>query len=121
MKAIEKELVQMLCINHRCHICGGNAEAIHHIIGRANKVLRYDFINLLPVCTACHRKIHDEGLDVSKYVSPERWQYLQQIKNKSYRDLLIFEYMQTEDEFLKDCKKTILKILKGSINGKDKI
>lgn len=114
MKTIEKELdrlVQMLCINHRCHICGKDAEAIHHIIGRANKILRYDFINLLPVCNLCHRKIHDEGLDVSKYVSPERWQYLQQIKNKSYRDLLIFEYMQTEDEFLKDCRNHLKRIL----------
>lgn len=114
MKPIEKELdrlVQMLCINHRCHICGKNAEAIHHIIGRVNKVLRYEFINLLPVCNDCHRKIHDEGLDVAKYIAPERWQYLQQIKNKSYRDLLIFEYMQTEDEFLQSAKAEIKKVL----------
>ena len=117
MKSIEKELdrlVQLLSVDQRCQICGKNAEAIHHIIGRANKVLRYEFINLLPVCNACHRKIHDEGLDVSKYVAPERWQYLQQIKNKSYRDLLIFEYMQTEDEFLKSAKAQLIKVL-----GKD--
>lgn len=117
MKAIEKELdrlVQTLCINHYCHICGThNAEAIHHIIGRANKVLRYDFTNLLPVCHECHRKIHDTGLDVSKYVLPERWQYLQQIKNKSYKDLLVFELGQTEDEFLKACKAQLIKVLQG--------
>lgn len=108
MKPIEKELdylVQQFCENRRCQICGiHKAEAIHHIIGRANKVLRYDFINLLPVCNACHRKIHDEGLDISKYITPTRWQYLQQVKNKSYRDLLIFEYGMTEDEFLKSSK-----------------
>lgn len=121
MKQIEKELdklVQMLCINHYCHVCGKhNAEAIHHIIGRANKVLRYDFVNLLPVCHECHRKIHDTVLDVLKYVTPERWQYLQEIKNKSYRDLLIFELGQTEDEFLKYCKEQI----KRTINERDKV
>ena len=97
--------MQRLHKNQRCHICGVKyAEAIHHIIGRSNKMLRYDIVNLLPVCYDCHRKIHDEGLDISKYITPTRWQYLQQVKNKSYRDLLIFEYGMTEDEFLKSSK-----------------
>ena len=115
MKANEKELdrlVQMLCVNHRCHICGAHdAQAIHHIVGRANMALRYDFVNLLPVCHECHRQIHDKGLDVSKFIAPQRWQYLQQIKNKSYRDLLIFEYMQTEREFLQSAKQELIKVL----------
>jgi hypothetical protein len=120
MKPIEKELdklVQMLCINSRCRICGRKAEAMHHIIGRANKLLRYDLLNLMPVCYDCHRRIHDEGLDISKYMSYEIWQYLQNIKNKSYRDLLIFDLHQTEDEFLKNSRNH----LKRTLNDRNQI
>lgn len=105
-------LVQQLCTNHRCYICGiARATAIHHIIGRANPLLRYDIVNLLPVCEACHRKIHDKNLDVSKYIPKEQWQYLQQIKNQSYKDILTFELQLSEKEFLARCKKTIKELL----------
>ena len=114
MKAIQKELdklVQMLCIDHRCDICGCRAaEAVHHIIGRSNDLLRYDFSNLLPVCYECHRNIHDKGLEVSKYIHPDRWQYLQQIKNKSYKDVLTFDLGMSEAEFLKDCRSTLRRV-----------
>lgn len=116
MKPIEKELdrlVQGLCKNQRCHICGvRQAAAVHHIIGRANKMLRYDLVNLLPVCNDCHRDIHDRGLDVFAYLHLGRWQYLQEIKNQSYKETLIFELGMSEDEFLRDCKKR-LKELQG--------
>lgn len=115
MKAIEKELdrlVQELCKNHRCHVCGARkATAVHHIIGRANKLLRYDFSNLLPVCDDCHRQIHDKGLDVSAYMHKERWLYLQRVKNLSYKDLLTFELGMTEDEFLRYCRKTLRELV----------
>lgn len=115
MKAIEKELdrmVQQLCVDHRCHVCGcRQATAIHHIIGRANKTLRYGFINLLPVCEECHRDIHDRGLDVSAYIHKDRWLYLQKVKNLSYKDILTFELGMSEDEFLQDCKKMLKKML----------
>lgn len=115
MKAIEKELdriVQQLHKNQRCHVCGvKSAEAIHHIIGRANPMLRYDLINLLPVCCECHRKIHDEGLNAFRFISKEQGQYLKQVQNESYKDFLIFEMQMTEDEYLKKCKKTLLGVL----------
>ena len=111
MKAIEKELdklVQGLCKNQRCHICGvRRATAVHHIIGRANKMLRYDPVNLLPVCNDCHSQIHDKGLEVSAIIPKEQWRYLQQIKNQSYKDVLTFELGMSEDEFLRDCKKRL--------------
>ena len=116
MKAIEKELdrlVQGLCKNHRCHVCGVRpATAIHHIIGRANKMLRYDIVNLLPVCNECHRDIHDKGLDVSAYLHKGRWQYLQEVKNQSYKEILTFELCMTEDEFLRDCKRRLKELVK---------
>ena len=114
MKAIEKELdrlVQMMHLGRRCGICGCNAEAIHHIVGRANPLLRYDPLNLLPVCTFCHRRIHDAGLDVSEFISNTRWEYLQDAKNKSYKDFLTFKVQMSEEEFLKKCKMLITAIL----------
>ena len=109
MKPIEKELdrlVQQLRINQRCHICGAKATEIHHIIGRKNYVLRYDLPNLLPVCQQCHSDIHDKGLSVESYVPSEIWQYLQENKNKSYKDFLLFCGM-TEDEYFTECRKVL--------------
>lgn len=120
MKAIEKELdalVQRLHKSQRCHICGVKyAEAIHHIIGRSNKMLRYDIVNLLPVCYDCHRKIHDEGLNALHYIPKEQAQYLMQVKNESYKDFLTFEMQMTEDEYLKQCKQTLLKVINAYLN-----
>lgn len=115
MKPIEKELdrmVQELHKNQRCHICGvKSAEAIHHIIGRANKMLRYDITNLLPVCNECHRKIHDKGLNVYQYIPKHQAQYLEQVRNESYRDFLTFEMEMTDDDYLKYCKKTLKNVM----------
>lgn len=116
MKEIEKELdrlVQELHKNQRCHICRfADATAIHHIIGRRNKLLRYDLVNLLPVCYSCHSKIHDMGLDVSQFIPSKQWQYLQQIKNKSYKDILTFELGMTEEEYLKQCRQTLKRVMR---------
>ncbi len=121
MESIEKELdrlVQMLCINHICHICGTrSATAVHHIIGRANPVLRYDVTNLLPVCNECHRAIHDKGVDVSGYVHPWRWEYLQRIKNKSYKDILTFEMQMSEKEYFKQCRQVLKGLLGENIRN----
>jgi 5-methylcytosine-specific restriction endonuclease McrA len=111
MKAIEKELdrmVQELHKNQRCHICGAySATEIHHIISRKDKMLRYDISNLLPVCHSCHMKIHDKGLDEYQFLGELQAKYLKSIKNKSYKDFLIFEMQMTENEYLKFCKKRL--------------
>ena len=104
-------LVQQLCVGKRCAICKGQATEIHHIIGRANKFLRYDPNNLLPVCHSCHCKIHDKGLDPFEYISPERAGILKRLKNKSYRDILTFELQMSEEEFLRECRNYIKELL----------
>jgi hypothetical protein len=115
MKAIEKELdrlVQQLHKGQICRVCKKeDAIAMHHIIGRANPMLRYDLINLLPVCFDCHGMIHDEGLDAFRFISKEQVQYLKQVQNESYKDFLIFEVQMTEDEYLKQCRKTLKSLL----------
>lgn len=41
--------------NKTCVICGGQAEAIHHVDGdRDNNTAK----NLVPVCTSCHNQVH---------------------------------------------------------------
>ena len=112
MKSIERQLdrlVQSMCENQYCRICGGKATAIHHIIGRSNKLFRYDIINLLPVCDKCHRLIHDKGLDAFVYVPLEVEVYLKEHKNDSYKNYLL-ENGMTEDDFLEECKIDLKRI-----------
>ena len=84
---------------------------MHHIIGRSNKLLRYDIINLLPVCFDCHRMIHDEGLDALEYIPTVQAEFLKDVKNISYKNFLIFVVNKTEDEYLKQCRKTLKSLL----------
>lgn len=55
-------LFQQLSSGRRCNCCGHPAECVHHFIGRANRFLRWDIFNAVPVCLDCHRKIHDGKL-----------------------------------------------------------
>lgn len=114
MKTAEKKLdrlVQMLHLGRRCAMCGCNAEAVHHIVGRANTLLRYAPINLMPVCTFCHRRIHDVGIDISDYLKDGVYDTLMRYKNKSYKDMLTFELKMSEEEWLEECGKTLTKLI----------
>lgn len=84
---------------------------MHHIIGRSNKLLRYDLTNLLPVCFDCHRMIHDEGLDAFEYIPTVQAEFLNDVKNSSYKNFLTFVVNKTEDEYLKHCRKTLKSLL----------
>ena len=108
MKPIEKELdrlIQQSCQKQSCIICGKKAEAMHHIIGRANMVTRYNPDNLMPVCLDCHRKIHDGKINQWDYIDGYKGSILRELSHKSYKDFLIFVVKQTEDEYLRDLKK----------------
>lgn len=118
MKPIEKELdklVQTVCHNQYCRICAKKdgvrktAEAMHHLIGRANKMTRYDIINLMPVCLEHHRQIHDGKINQWDYVDADIQEYLQEMKNASYKDFLTFVARQSDDEYLKECRERLKK------------
>jgi len=118
LKAIEKELdklVQTVCHKQYCRICAKKdgvlrtAEATHHIIGRANKMLRYDIINLMPVCLEHHRQIHDGKINQWDYIDTDIAEYLREVKNASYKDFLIKIANQTNDEYLKECRDVLKK------------
>jgi hypothetical protein len=118
MKAIEKELdrlVQEVSHNQYCRICAKKdnilktAEATHHIVGRANKMLRYDIINLMPVCYEHHKQIHDGKINQWDYIDEVIAEYLRKVKNASYKDFLLKIAHQTDDEYLRDCRNRLKK------------
>jgi len=43
---------------NRCAACGCNGVEAHHVVRRAKKVLRWDILNGIPLCTECHRWAH---------------------------------------------------------------
>ena len=44
----------------KCEVCGQPTNCIHHFIEKSkSNRLRYEEINLIPVCLSCHSKIHN--------------------------------------------------------------
>lgn len=102
-------------LRSKCYLCGRAASSIHHIVPRANLLLRYDLNNLVSICDDCHRLIHDKGFDLANYISPTRWLYLEQMKNIQLQDYLLAHNL-TREEFFKLKEKE----LKEAINGNKK-
>jgi len=68
-----------------CAMCGNPNIQLHHIYSKgAHQALRYDVINLLPLCGRCHRfKWHDDigpAWEWFKEKYPKRYAYLQEAK-----------------------------------------
>ena len=43
----------------KCEGCGGKMELVHHYVLKSHSNrLRYEEINLIPVCKICHSKLH---------------------------------------------------------------
>ena len=91
------KMFQELSHNKLCAICGKVANAIHHIVGRANTYLRWDKQNSLPVCVPCHIKIHDGQVNVYNFISEDRIKYLENNRNVVFKPDDIF-YKQKEKE-----------------------
>lgn len=56
-----------------------------HFIGRANKKLRFDIVNVLCLCHFCHRWAHDNPKLFEKWFQekyPDRYEYLQHYRNQ---------------------------------------
>lgn len=108
---IEKELDTLypkLRIGKKCAICGKRqADHVHHIVGRSNRLLRWDVKNLLPVCASCHSDIHDKGLYNRglDFVPEEIKTYLGKRKNENAKEFFLFT---DEEAFFQKQKKEIL-------------
>jgi len=95
---IEKELdklVQTACLSQKCRVCGKPAECGHHLIGRADKMLRYDAVNIMPLCYECHRLIHDGKINQWDYCLPEQKEFLEERRRMLCEglDILVKHYM----------------------------
>jgi hypothetical protein len=82
-----------------CQRCGSKRGLqTAHIISRKNKVLRWDLVNVLCFCPACHFWAHQDPLGFSEFIQlnfKDRYEYLMARKNtishftaKDYKELL---------------------------------
>ena len=106
------KLVQELSHGKRCRVCGCMASETHHIIPRANKVLRYDPKNFMYLCHDCHQKFTDEKLKEENYSFKEDWNYFQTMRWMNYKDFLLFEKGMTKEEYLKERRKVLRDLLR---------
>lgn len=75
------------------------ADHIHHIIHRGNPMLRFEVLNLIPLCAECHQKIHDGKL--TEPISEQQRDWLIQQNNKSFKGVLIARGL-TKEEFYRE-------------------
>lgn len=94
--------------NRRCACCGRPAEHVHHIIPRANTLLRWDIKNLIPLCAECHAKVHNRKQEL--IISSPRRTYLEIRKNYDFKQYLL-RHNLTKEDFYKQKEKE----LKGAI------
>jgi len=88
-------LVQTYCYNQRSIVSNQTPCVGHHIVGRSNKLLRWEIKNIAMVTTKEHDLIH-RGLLNPRY---EYQDYLDEMRNKSFKQYLL-ENGLTVDEFL---------------------
>lgn len=49
-------------LNPICIVCGGETSCMHHVIFKSqSNALRYSEINLVPLCSKCHTRLHFSG------------------------------------------------------------
>lgn len=104
----------------RCYFAGRDSVQCNgviqcnHIIGRANKRLRWDYLNVVPGCKGhnVHYHFHEPDLHrLIEIIDPERWDYLINVKwqsgKRSLTDLkLVLLYIkQTEYIYQRVCEK----------------
>lgn len=84
----------------RCLNCGAPATGTHHIIKRRFRVLRYDVLNGVPLCSVCHPIADRSQQFALELVSREDRDYLAQMGVYTLPEWLSINRM-THDEFLK--------------------
>lgn len=74
-----------------------NAEAGHHVVKRANELLRWDIKNIMPLTYEEHGLIEQHKISVDW----KHQHYLDEMKNKSFKQELLRMGL-TRDEFLQE-------------------
>jgi hypothetical protein len=67
-----------------CCVCGGLAEAAHHLIGvggQGGMGTKAPDSHAMPVCSTCHRKIHE-----TPALWPEQWEWIGRTRERARRE-----------------------------------
>lgn len=84
------------------------ADHIHHIIRRNCLMLRFELLNLIPLCAECHQKIHDGKL--TEPISEQHREWLIRQSNKSFKGVLIARGI-TKAEFYEEQYQKMKKVV----------
>ena len=87
-----EKLYPKLAYGRCCAVCQSKwlmtpASEIHHIMPRVHKMLRFDPMNLMPLCHYHHQLITDKKLD--EPITTKHREWLQQMANKDFKGMLI--------------------------------
>ena len=86
------KLYPKLAYGRPCAVCASkwkmtNATEVHHIQPRVHRMLRFHYLNLLPVCHTCHQLITDKKLD--EPITTQHREWLQKMANKDFKGYCI--------------------------------
>lgn len=110
----DKLLQQLFKLNYtKCIVCGNTMSCAHHYYPKSSAGnLRYNFLNLIPLCAGCHFKHHNGNPDIHNFVNfsyGESWlKQLQEAKKvpnpicntKRYYEAKILELQDLIDNFI---------------------
>src|SRR5258708_2084589 len=90
---LDREFSKLIRDKGKCERCGSiDSLDTAHIIGRANKTLRWDILNVLCLCRKCHQEAHANPKAFDKWlrgVYSERMDYLDEFKNILLRRTIV--------------------------------
>lgn len=49
-----------------CYVCGRRATEMHHVMHGADKRLSEEYGLMVPLCRACHNKVHHSGGELDR-------------------------------------------------------
>ena len=73
-----------------CLLCGGETQVAHHFVHKSKSLaLRYNLNNLIPLCSSCHFKLHqNEGYWSAKIIEIKGLRWFKAIEKKK-NELLV--------------------------------
>ncbi len=118
-----RRIIRAPCV---CERCGQEGEEkdfeADHIVTRGNLRLRWNLLNGICLCICCHKYKHLSSMTEIEYQvwvrkeHPERWQYLQELKNQLAVELDLEEVNKYLRIQLIEAQK-IKKNFEGQITG----
>lgn len=77
--------------NPACILCGKECQVQHHFVPKSVSArLRYEWINLIPLCNGCHHRLHQSGdpdyeQRIIKFYGQKWYNKLQEMRKESIR------------------------------------